>query len=77
MPCDPWEQVAGEKCDMCGGYATHIYGVNYLCCECHGGCLVTQKEAKKMHEKFLKGKKKWRYNKFKEDDYGNVPPEFF
>ena len=53
---DPWKKVAGKKCDGCGGYATHIHGVNVLCCECRGGYLVTQEEARKMHEKTLNKK---------------------
>lgn len=51
MPCDTWEDVAGKKCNGCGGYATHFYGsYGPICCDCHGGYLVSQKEAKKEHE---------------------------
>jgi hypothetical protein len=53
MPCNTWEEVAGKKCEMCGGYATHYYGNKLICCDCHGGYLCSQKEAKEEHERII------------------------
>lgn len=54
MPCDTWEDVAGHKCNNCGGYATHFYGSHgAICCDCHGGCLVSQSDAKREHERII------------------------
>lgn len=53
MPCSTWEEVAGKKCQQCGGYATHYYGDILICCECHGGHLVSQKDAKIEHERII------------------------
>ena len=53
MPCSTWEEVAGKKCERCGNWATHYYGKVLMCCECHGGYLVTQEEAEKEHEKII------------------------
>jgi hypothetical protein len=50
MPMTPWEAVIGHRCASCGGYATHIYGDIYLCCQCHGGDIISQAEARKVHE---------------------------
>ena len=58
MPMTKWEDVVGYKCDECGGYATHIYGTIYLCCDCHGGYAFSQEDAKYEHEKYLKKDKK-------------------
>jgi hypothetical protein len=50
MPCSTWKEVAGKRCSQCNGYATHYYGNTLLCCDCHGGFLVSQREAKRAHE---------------------------
>ena len=34
--------MIGHKCVGCGGYATHLYGDVYLCCDCHGGYIISQ-----------------------------------
>lgn len=49
MPMTPWEDIVGEKCSQCGGYATHWYGYSPLCCDCHGGKIISQEEAKIVH----------------------------
>jgi hypothetical protein len=54
-----WEDIAGEKCADCGGYATHHYGNVPVCCQCHGGNMITQEEAKAEHER-EKERGKWR-----------------
>jgi hypothetical protein len=46
----PWVDIIGYRCITCGGYATHWDGVMALCCDCHGGGLVSQDEARIMHE---------------------------
>jgi hypothetical protein len=54
MAYDTWEDVAGHKCSGCGKYATHFYGsYGAICCDCHGGYLVSQKDAKKEHERVI------------------------
>jgi hypothetical protein len=50
MPLTLWRDIIGERCDGCGGYATHWYGAVPLCCQCHGGDLVSQEEARRKHE---------------------------
>jgi hypothetical protein len=50
MPMTPWPEVIGKRCHACGGYATHIYGDIYLCCDCHGGFIISQEEARRVHE---------------------------
>ena len=52
MPCTLWEDIAGKKCS-CGNYATHYYGSEAICCQCHGGNLVTPEEAKREVERIL------------------------
>jgi hypothetical protein len=51
MPVTAWSEVVGHKCQICGLWATHIYGDIYICCDCHtgGGGLVTQEEARIMN----------------------------
>lgn len=54
MPCDTWEAIAGHRCNGCDGYATHFYGsYGPICCQCHGGHLVSQKDAKREHERVI------------------------
>lgn len=54
MPCDTWKSIAGHRCSGCGGYATHFYGsYGAICCDCHGGYLVSQKDAKIEHERII------------------------
>jgi hypothetical protein len=50
MPLTPWIDVLGYRCVQCGGFATHWYGHVTVCCQCHGGDLVSQDEARRMHE---------------------------
>jgi hypothetical protein len=50
MPLTPWIEILGYACERCGGYATHWYGPLALCCDCHGGNLVSQEEARRQHE---------------------------
>ena len=49
MPLTPWVEIVGHRCMECGGYATHWFGPAALCCDCHGGGLVSQAEAQVMH----------------------------
>jgi len=35
MPITPAGEVEGKQCQICGEDATHIYGVMYVCCQCH------------------------------------------
>ena len=51
MPLTPWIDVLGYRCVSCGAYATHWYGNVTVCCQCHGGDLVSQEEARRMHER--------------------------
>ena len=64
MVATPWEAVMGRHCECCEtNYATHIYGVTYLCCECHAGenGLVPAAEATRIQQYFAK--------------HGELPPE--
>jgi hypothetical protein len=67
MPCSIWEEVAGKRCESCGGYATHYYGNVLLCCECHGGYLVSHDEAKRQHERILTKDDDLFHNKFSDE----------
>ena len=49
MPVTRWHEIAGEKCNQCGKWATHWYGLTALCCECHGGHICTQEQAEVAH----------------------------
>lgn len=49
----PWKDVAGKACELCDKPATHYYGDMLICCECHGGGLVSHEEAEKEHAKVL------------------------
>jgi hypothetical protein len=50
MPVTPWREAAGKICGMCGGPATHAYGLVWLCCDCHAGeGLWTREQAEKIH----------------------------
>lgn len=53
VPCSTWEEVAGKRCGQCGGYATHYYRDILTCCDCHGGRLVSQADAKREHERII------------------------
>ncbi|KKN33872.1 hypothetical protein LCGC14_0799520 [marine sediment metagenome] len=53
MPITPWEEVIGEHCYECGNYASHIYGSIYLCCQCHGGGLLTRAETDEIQHGLL------------------------
>ena len=57
MPITPWEDITGESCQKCGGPATHYYINIPLCCDCHGGKVVTKKEAE--FEQALDGSDRW------------------
>lgn len=40
MPVTLWSDIPkGSKCEMenCTNYATHYYGSNLICCDCHMG----------------------------------------
>ena len=58
MPVTLWKDVPrGQLCEMptglntsCENYATHYYGVHWYCCNCHGGCIVSQEDARVYHE---------------------------
>jgi hypothetical protein len=51
MPCSTWG--GGKKCEICSGYATHYYKNRLICCDCHGGYLCSQKDAKREHEHII------------------------
>lgn len=48
-----WREIAGKDCDRCGGYATHYHHGKPVCCNCHGVGCISQKIAKKEHERVL------------------------
>lgn len=55
---DAWEDVAGHMCEICNeNPATHIYGLTFMCCQCHGGDIITPEEAKEAHKKVLEEQK--------------------
>lgn len=55
MPMTPMDDLNGELCDSCEeNFATHIYGNAFLCCECHGGNIISQEE---MEEYYYADKK--------------------
>lgn len=37
MPATPWDEIRGYNCVDCGGAATHFYGTDPICCDCHAG----------------------------------------
>jgi len=39
------DDIKGWACCKCGGPATHFYGAVTLCCQCHGGEIVSKEEA--------------------------------
>jgi hypothetical protein len=50
MPVTPWKEAFGKTCGMCGGPATHAYGLMWLCCDCHAGeGIWTREQAEKIH----------------------------
>jgi hypothetical protein len=53
MPVTPNEACVGKFCGMCGGPATHAYGLTWLCCDCHtgepGGGIYTREQAERIH----------------------------
>lgn len=51
MPMTSWEDIYGEKCIECGKLATHFYGNTILCCQCHGGNLVSAEETMYEHKR--------------------------
>lgn len=56
MPLTLWEAIVGYKCEECGKPATHFYVIGPLCCECHGGGIVTNEEAEVIHTYYEKHK---------------------
>ena len=50
MPATDWRDVVGSLCCECGRPATHIYGGKPLCCQCHGGNVVSIEEARRQHD---------------------------
>jgi hypothetical protein len=53
MPMTTWEAIAGKRCADCGGYATHYFANDPVCCACHGGDMISQEDAKTEHERVL------------------------
>jgi hypothetical protein len=59
MPMTLWSEIAGHRCSMCDGPATHFYGNTTLCCECHIGMPdegvrpQTKEELEKIHAEAL------------------------
>jgi len=60
MPMTAWEDVAGHRCEVegCDNPATHIYGTQYICCQCHGGDAILPEEAQEEHDKVLEARRK-------------------
>lgn len=52
-----WKDVAGKPCEICGGPATHYYGTQLICCDCHvgeiGTGLFTREQAELEHRRVL------------------------
>jgi hypothetical protein len=48
-----WEDIAGVACVDCGKAATHYFGHDPVCCQCHGGDMFTHEEAKAEHARVL------------------------
>jgi len=73
MPCDTWENVAGKVCNGCGGYATHFYGsYGAICCQCHGGYLVSPKDAKIEHERVILERDDENHKKIRKGERGSL-----
>ena len=56
MAVATWEEVAGITCAYCNlNPATHFWGDNPICCQCHdpGGGLVSPAEAQIAHDEVL------------------------
>jgi len=51
-----WQDVVGHKCVICGKCATHIYKKHYLCCTCHGGRIIKEDTAQRMHEQLTQAR---------------------
>lgn len=58
MPVTPWKEIAGHKCQLCKGWATHFYGGLAICCDCHLGEVgaggMSQEFLQQMHDAYSK-----------------------
>lgn len=52
MPVTYWEDIVGHACAECGKPASHWYGDIPLCCQCHGGDVVSAEETARVHEHY-------------------------
>lgn len=50
----PSEEVIGFKCEFCSNWATHLKDDHFICCECHGGFFVFNKEMDGIHKEHLR-----------------------
>ena len=50
------DEFYGRRCDECGKLATHYYGNTVLCCQCHGGEILSEEETEEWHESYTKEK---------------------
>lgn len=49
MPMTPIQYMIGINCVDCGKPASHYYGFFPLCCQCHGGHILSEKETYEIH----------------------------
>ena len=49
-----WKHIVGYRCEQCGKAATHFYVIGPLCCQCHGGDIISNKEAEIIHAYYKK-----------------------
>ena len=49
MSMTSMQYIVGVNCISCIKPATHYYGLYPLCCQCHGGHILSEKETYEIH----------------------------